>query len=251
MLYFKEYSSEKEECILFLHGFLGAGALWDEMRVGLSDSYHCIIPDLPGHGKSDCFAEVHSMDAIASEVINLLDEKCISKCHIMGHSMGGYVALALLDAYPERCKSVCLLNSTSTEDSQERKKVRNKSISLVRRSPAVYIRAIFSELFPEDFKRPNRREHALNIGMKTPIEGITASLRGMMERKDRTALLHSFEPVLFIYSESDPILDWKELQELVHILPKQKVLKIEGGHMGLLEHPRVLYSEYLSWLKAL
>lgn len=251
MLHYQEYSVEKDEAIVFLHGFLGAASLWEEMISLLSLQYHCIALDLPGHGKSECMGEVHTMEAMASEVKKLLDEKEISKCHLIGHSMGGYVALAFLEANPSYCASLCLLNSTSQADSAERKLLREKSIRLALANPTAYIQATLSSLFPPNYTNEKALDTALSVGLQTPVKGIVASIKGMMRRKNRTHLLPTFKKLLFIYSETDPILDLTSLQKVLEELSPRKILKIEGAHMGLLEQPLELAKQYQAWLLSL
>src|SRR5688500_15068769 len=88
--------------LVLLHGFPLDHHLWDKVVPLLEDSFDIIVPDLRGFGNSTMLDASHSMDDYASDIVNLLDRLNIQKAAIVGHSMGGYVALAFARLYPER-----------------------------------------------------------------------------------------------------------------------------------------------------
>ena len=111
----------KGPCIVLLHGFLLSSSIWDELVPILSKKNKVIIIDLPGHGKSGCIAEIHSMELIA-EVINfILEKNNINQASFIGHSMGGYISLAFTEKYKSKVNALILLNSTTEKDSAEKK----------------------------------------------------------------------------------------------------------------------------------
>ncbi|MEG0187084.1 MAG: alpha/beta fold hydrolase, partial [Algoriella sp.] len=111
MLYYEVEGEGKS--IVFLHGFLENHSIWNNLRDDLKDQYQIIKLDLPGHGNSKTYKEENTMEEMADEVITVLDELNIDKATFVGHSMGGYVATALADLYPERTENIVLLNSST------------------------------------------------------------------------------------------------------------------------------------------
>ncbi|MFI3261744.1 MAG: alpha/beta fold hydrolase [Rikenellaceae bacterium] len=121
-----------EKCILLLHGYMESIDVWDELFDYLKKDYRVIAYDLPGHGISEIKSEVHTMDYLAECGMHILKDLGIEKCNIVGHSMGGYVALAFAQNYPEMCESITLLHSSPFADSEQRKKDRQKEIDLIK-----------------------------------------------------------------------------------------------------------------------
>jgi pimeloyl-ACP methyl ester carboxylesterase len=126
------YTDTGRTGIVLLHGFLE-----NQKNVG---HVHCnfaenrvITIDLLGHGETECLGYVHSMEDNAEAVQAVLAELRIRKAILVGHSMGGYVALAFAELYPDFVKLV-LLNSTAKEDNHERKLNRDRAIKAVKQS---------------------------------------------------------------------------------------------------------------------
>jgi 2-succinyl-6-hydroxy-2,4-cyclohexadiene-1-carboxylate synthase len=90
--------------ILLLHGFMGNINEFDEAIKLLGDDFSYLTVDLPGHGKTQVLGgdEYYSMENTAQGLINLLDELQITKCFLVGYSMGGRLALYLTLHFPKR-----------------------------------------------------------------------------------------------------------------------------------------------------
>ena len=91
----------KGRAVILLHGFLEDLHIWDEFSSELSKSYRVISIELPGHGKSENFGYVHSMELMADAVMAVLKQERLRKVVIIGHSMGGYVSLAFAEKYSD------------------------------------------------------------------------------------------------------------------------------------------------------
>src|SRR5690606_11996006 len=126
MLHFEIAGSGKEKLVM-LHGFMENSTIWNEMEPRLSEKFSLIKIDLPGHGKSTHYAEVHTMELMAEKVKETLDSLSISNFHLLGHSMGGYAGLAFAEKNPEMVKSLTLFFSSFLADDKEKKEQRRKS----------------------------------------------------------------------------------------------------------------------------
>ena len=109
-----------------------------------------ITIDLLGHGATECLGYVHSMEDQADMVHHVLTELHIRKVIFVGHSMGGYVALAFAELFPEFMKGLVLMNSTSRADSEERKTNRDRAIKAVKKDYSTFVRLSIANLFSED-----------------------------------------------------------------------------------------------------
>src|SRR6056297_1191352 len=87
--------------LVLLHGFLETIDMWKNFVPEFSRSHQVICIDLLGHGQTDSIGYVHTMEDMADAVLAVLIHLKIEKAHVVGHSMGGYVALALAEKAPQ------------------------------------------------------------------------------------------------------------------------------------------------------
>ncbi|MFT5249500.1 MAG: pimeloyl-ACP methyl ester carboxylesterase [bacterium] len=228
----------KGPCIVLLHGFLLSSSIWNKLAPNLSKKNKVIIIDLPGHGKSDCIAEAHTMELMAEVVNFILEENNIDQANFIGHSMGGYVSLAFAEKYESKVNTLVLLNSYTKEDSPERKINRDRAIKVIKHNKDVFIKMAIMALFPEG--KQKEFQHCIDkfteeaIGFK--VEGINAAIRGIKNRKDRTSVLKSFKGKKFMISGiEDPIIPFP-ISEKVANESQTKLFKVDSGHMSINEN---------------
>ena len=234
-----------------LHGYLENKEMWSTFIPELSKKYRLITIDLLGHGQTDCLGYVHSMEDQADVVHAVLHNLKIRKVIFVGHSMGGYVALAFAELYPNYMKGLVLLNSTSKADSDERKKNRDRAIKAVKQNYETFVRMSIANLFSED-NRERLEDEIENVkldALKTPLQGIVASLEGMKIRKDREILLHlATYPILLILGKKDGVLIYEDNLEQI-AGTKVQLITFEDGHMSHIENEKELLNVLLDFLK--
>ncbi|WP_406844666.1 alpha/beta fold hydrolase [Flavobacterium soyae] len=234
--------SGEGNAIVLLHGFLENKKMWAEYVNLFSEKYRVITIDLLGHGESDCLGYVHEMENNADVVYEVLQSLKIEKATILGHSMGGYVALAFAELFPENIKKLVLLNSTSKEDSPEKKLNRTRAIKAVKQNYVNFVSLAIANLFSENNRTrlADEIEKVREQALKTPLQGIVASLEGMKIRKDREWLLHENRfPVLLILGKKDPVLNYEEsLAQIEHTTAE--LISFEDGHMSHIENKEEL-----------
>lgn len=239
----------KGETIVFLHGFLENQKMWDTLSSHFN-SYQCITVDLLGHGQSDCIGYIHTMEDMADAVHHILNELKITQATFIGHSMGGYVALAFAELFPEMTQKIVLLNSTSRADSEERKSNRNRAILAVKQNYKAAISMSISNLFYEEnrLKFKNEINHTRDEALKTPLQGIVAAQEGMKIRKDREIILHTWEkPILLILGIKDPVLNFEEHKNQIKNT-NTSLISLSGGHMSHIENLPELIHELKQFL---
>lgn len=234
----------KGEVMVLLHGFLEDLSMWDEVIKSLATSCRIICVDLLGHGGTENLGYIHSMEDQAAMVKHVLDYLGIRKCDLAGHSMGGYVALAVADLYPGIVSGLCLMNSTALPDDQTKKRNRDRGIKAVKQNHKTFIRLAIPNLFSEENRAVFTEEineitdKALNMSQ----QGIISAIEGMKIRKDRTHLLRNASfPVFMIIGKKDPALDYLSLLEQATLENIEKVV-FDDGHMSHIENRETLIS---------
>ena len=241
----------KGNAVVLLHGFLENQTMWQNLVPELSKKHRIITIDLLGHGESGCLGYVHSMEDNAEAIHSVLSTLRIRKAIFVGHSMGGYVALAFADLYPATVKGLVLLNSTSKADSEERKTNRNRAIKAVKNDYIGFVRLSIANLF-----NPDNRERLIDEiekvraeALKTPLQGIVASLEGMKIRKDRETLLRSAAyPILLILGKKDPVLNYEDCLKQIENTAA-KLITFPDGHMCHIENREELLKVLLYFFK--
>lgn len=241
----------KGTTIVLLHGFLENHTMWDYFIPVLSKKNRIIAIDLLGHGATDCLGYIHTMEDMADVVHTVLQELHIKKAVLIGHSMGGYVALSFAEMYPENMKGLVLLNSTAIEDSDERKHNRDRAVKAVKHNYTNFIGLSIGNLFSPDNreKLQTEIEQVKKEALKTPLQGIVAALEGMKIRKNREALLHlATHPTLLILGKKDPVLNYDETIEQIKDTTVQLV-HFPDGHMSHIENKEALAEVLISFIK--
>jgi len=241
----------KGSAVVLLHGFLENKTMWDKYISTLSKNHRVISIDLLGHGETECLGYVHTMEDQADMIFAVLISLRIRKIVFVGHSMGGYVALAFAELYPDYVKGLFLLNSSSRADSDERKINRDRAIKAVKQNHTNFVRISIINLFSED----NREILAKEIekvklqALKTPLQGIVASLEGMKIRKDREVLLHFAPyPIQLVLGKKDGVLIYDDTIDQIEGT-KVELTSFPDGHMSHIENEKELKIVLLEFLK--
>ena len=224
--------------LVLLHGFLESSVMWDSLVPLLFKKYTVISIDLPGHGRSGCVSTIHTMELMAKVVHAIVETNNFKSATIVGHSMGGYVALAYTDIYQSEVDKLILLNSTPAADSVVRKKNRDRALGVVRKNPSLFISMSVNSLFVEN----THDLYALDI-QKLKKEallfspgGISAAILGMRDRPDRTSVLKNFsKEKIMVSGIYDPIVPFTTSKALAS-LTNTEFIKVSGGHMSLIEN---------------
>lgn len=235
-------SQEGERCIVLLHGYLESMIIWEEFAYLLTPNARVITLDLPGHGISMIKGEVHSMEMLADTVSELLKVLGIERCTLVGHSMGGYVALAFAERHPEQLERIVLMHATPNGDTPEKAADRQREIEAIAAGrKELLVRKAAARRFAEQ----NRKRFAdeitdcIEIALLNEDEGIVAIVRGMGERPDRNEMLSKLNvPQMFIFGRNDDYIPTERAESVAARHPQAEVVWLEQtGHMGLIEEP--------------
>jgi pimeloyl-ACP methyl ester carboxylesterase len=225
--------------VVLLHGFLESLRIWDQFSSSLAKEFRVIRSDLPGHGKTDLSSQTLTMESMAETVKEVVDGLKITETVMIGHSMGGYVALAFAKLFPGFLKGLGLFHSQAAADNEEARMNRTRTIQIVEQDKVGFIRQFIPDLFaPENVSRyPGEIRRLQEIAAGTPKEGIIASLKGMKERNDNLQLLERLNiPVLFIVGKRDKRIPAEIITPQLTLPAHSEALILEHtGHMGYVE----------------
>lgn len=227
--------------VVFLHGFLESLTMWDNIELS-NLPFKCILIDLPGHGKSALSddAAIPSLEYMAKQIMDVLDKLKIDKFHVVGHSMGGYVAL-LLKELDKRCKKVVLLNSNFWEDSEQKKRDRIRVADIAFKSKDLFI----NEAIPGLFYRHERKDPLVLSLIEEAKEmdgaGIAYASLAMRNRSNKQDIVFAnASDFLIVQGAHDPLISPEVLKEKVQQSDVKIVLLYNSGHMAHLEEPEKL-----------
>jgi pimeloyl-ACP methyl ester carboxylesterase len=229
----------KGNTIILLHGFPMNSTVWDSFSLGLSKDFKVITIDLPGFGKSPILKKnPFSIDDVADAILDLLEERKIKNSVLIGHSLGGYVALSMAKKKSELFTGLGLFHSTAYADSPEKKQSRTKVLD--------FIDSKGVETFTTNFIAPlfaDQRHHAIEkireIARPSSTEAVKGFTVAMRDRQDLTDVIKNFnKPILFIAGEKDGGIPADSIIKQSSLSTKSEVHVLEGvAHMGMFENP--------------
>ena len=230
--------------MLFLHGFAESREIWTDFTREFPPDYRLLTLNLLGHGTNVHDVHDYSMEAQARYVAEQLRQKGVEKALLVGHSMGGYVALAFAERYPEQVAGLVLFHSTALPDTDEKKVNRDKNMDFVRRHGVEkfmesFIRPLFAPANREQMQE--QREFLEEIGRSTPETTVLGALEAMRNRPNHTPVLKEAAfPVLFIGGQDDVAVPVESLLPQLALPPESYALLLSGvGHLGYFEEPEL------------
>lgn len=247
--------------VVLLHGVPFDGSLWSN-QFDTFPGYKLIIPDLPGSGRSEMIDDM-SMEGMAECVKDIIVHETASlffksgephSVIVIGHSMGGYIMLALVEKHPELVNGFGLFHSTAYADSEERKEGRKKTINLLKeKGIEEFAKTSVPNLFSPVTKEQNTDlvEAEVSYAHNFSLESIVKYQMAMMERKDRTDVLKKATvPVLFILGKYDTAVPLKDGLEQCSMADLNYIHVLENaGHVGMKEETIETNTILLNYLR--
>lgn len=225
--------------LVLLHGYLESIETFNGIVHELSKSARVICIDLPGHGKSDLKQDQVSIDDMADAVNTVIQYLSIDQVHLLGHSMGGYVALAFADKYADRLASLTFLHSTANADTEEKRANRAREIEFIRKGKK---ELICSTAVPNTFSKNNQEAFSdeidvlIEIASKTSDEGIIAALKAMMKRPDRNETLKRLRiPKYSFIGKEDNFIPYEKGMTWAGDNGMKAFIFEHSGHMSFIE----------------
>jgi pimeloyl-ACP methyl ester carboxylesterase len=223
--------------VILLHGFGENPDIWESFVPMLPKQYNFIALD---YSK---IAFCQTIDQYAQWVHTEIEQKGITRFVLIGHSMGGYIALAYAENHPEYLAGLGLFHSTAFADSEDKKKSRDKTNAFIeKRGSAAFIDSFLPNMYNEDFVRKNGVyiRQQLDDNKKLPKEALIQATMAMRDRPDRTHVLKKIKmPVMFVIGQKDLFIPFDDALLQVPMLQKPYVLILSHvAHAGMKESPQ-------------
>lgn len=227
----------KKETLVLLPGLLCDERLWQHQVAYFKQNYHIIIPDFSAH------------DTIENMVKSVIDQVKENQFYLAGLSMGGYVALEMLQLYPDRIKKLALLNTSARKDDVKMNRRRRALIAQVKGIGT--FRGITNRLLKLLIDKTQLENEQLVELIKTMTQDIGKAIylkhqHAILNRKSHLKILKdSHVSILCITGENDHIISMSETIEMADIIAQDKAIIIKNcGHLSALEQPEQI-NKYL------
>lgn len=233
----------KGKPVLLLHGFCEDRSIWNEFLAPMEEeSYQFILADLPGFGDSP-LVESLSIEKMGKILLGFMEALGHDTFILVGHSLGGYVSLAMAEQQGSRITGLVMFHSHPFADTDDLKARRTKGMEFIKQNGhELYVKQLFNDLFYPLYISSHRyvldrlTYHASNLD----TSGIINALEAMRERPDRAAVLENIQcPVQFIIGAEEKIIPKEFSLEQTH-LPAVASINIlaKSNHMGMFEVPK-------------
>ncbi|MBO3100348.1 alpha/beta fold hydrolase [Cellulomonas fengjieae] len=228
--------------VVLLHGFPLDHRMWDAVADELTADRAVHAVDLPGTPGNATDLPEPALEASADAVAEVLRAAGIDRAVVAGLSMGGYVALALLERHPDLVAGLALVDTKSTADPPEARANRLRIAAQVEESGSVdAVRPMASSLVGES-TRSSRPAVAVQVGewidQQEPA-GVAWSQRAMAARPDRSDVLRAFAgPVVVVVGDEDTVTPVEAAEHLVATAPQAQLVVVpRAGHLSSVEQP--------------
>lgn len=230
--------------LLFIHGFPFHQGIWEGYTERFSHQFRVITVDLPGFGRSPQLSTPFSLDQVAATLLGFLTDQSLHNVVIVGHSLGGYVALSMIKQNADLFRSLVLFHSTAYADSPEKKESRTKVVDFVKKNGAL---PFTSGFIPPLFANPNHPavERVRNIASEASAQAVIGYSLAMKDRKDHVKTLESFKnPTLFLAGKNDPGIPPESIvKQAAHCQKPEIHILDDVAHMGMFESPETTATE--------
>jgi len=243
--------------LLLIHGYPLNRTLWDPQIQGLQNEARILAPDLRGFGGSDPMQGAYSMDLLAQDCFEFLNNIGVKQPVVVGGlSMGGYIAFAFYRLFPDRVAALLLSSTRAAPDSEEAKSGRQKSVELAmeRGASAVVELMLPKMMSPKTYsEQPALVDIVQKMMVSSSVEGIVGSLLGMQARPDSTPTLALIDkPTLVLHGADDQLIPVKDAQTLQAAIKNSRLEVLpDAGHLLNLEQPERFNQAVASFINSL
>ncbi len=237
--------------LVFVHGFPLSRGVWQKQIEALRPSYRVVAPDLRGLGESEPQPGPTTMAQCAADLRALLQQLATGPVVLIGHSMGGYVALAFARQFPEMLRGLVLVCTKAGQDNSEAAAGRR---ALAEKVKAKGVHVVLDEMAPKMLspgnQDPQMAAQVFGFMASSKPAGVVGALLGMAERPDATSLLAQITvPTLVITGADDALIPRAESDKLAGAIPGAQLTVIpHAGHLVAFEQPDEFNRVLKEWL---
>ena len=253
-----EDTGSGREAIVFAHGLLWSGRMFQPQVAALKGRYRCVTFDFRGQGESEVAASGYDMDTLAGDAAALIQSLGIAPCHFLGLSMGGFVGMRLAARRPELITSLMLLETSADAEPPENIP-RYKLLSLISRYVSLRLvggkvmAIMFGQKFLTDPARTAEREEMRRRLLANNRTGIYRATNGVITRQavyDEIKAIRA--PTLVVVGDQDVATPLDKARRIQSQIPNSQLVMIPGaGHTSTIEEPAAVTAAIDAFLAAL
>jgi len=241
--------------LLLIHGLGYARWGWEPVLPELAEQFDVILFDNRGIGESDAPPGPYTVAEMAADAVQVLDEAGVARAHVVGTSLGGMIAQELALAYPERVDRLVL--ACTTPGGQKAHPMPQVTVALMAEAatlePAVALRRFVEnalapatvEAHPEIVEQI--MAHRLATAQQPAAWAAQASAGATFDAYDRLGALAA--PTLVQHGDEDVVVDPRNADLLVELLPDARLERVPGGHLFFWEAPEQFVSSVSGFLE--
>jgi pimeloyl-ACP methyl ester carboxylesterase len=241
----------KGKPVILIHGFCETHEIWNGLTESLAETFEVFSIDLPGFGQSQLPPAPFTLTDIAKKVLQWIELEKITLPFVVGHSLGGYITLAMAEGASEKMGGLCLFHSTPYPDSEEKKTNRNRVIDFVKvNGVGPFVDTFVPGLF-FDKKHP-AIPVVDKIARETSPGTLLAYTAAMRDRPSSIGFFKNFEkPLLILAGDKDTVISSESVQEYGRLV-KNGLVQIlnDAGHMAMFEQPERVRNILTGFLSA-
>lgn len=219
--------------LVLIHGHGVDASIWDGIYADFVSDALVLRPDFS-------HSTTHTpIEAYAEELYAQIQSVQAEKVVLIGHSMGGYVALALADQHPEMVQGLVLYHSTATADDDNRREVRRQAIEgLKKEGTAPFIQKQLPKMVAPGYP-PEKTQMLIDRFVHLPDDALIAGMTAIANRPDRTHVLRDARfPILLVLGRDDQLIPHEKTAQLADLSNQVRVVTIEeAGHLSMIEQP--------------
>ena len=244
--------------LVFLHGYTGSTRDWDAQVLRLAKNYQTIAVDHRGQGKSEAppMEEDYAIPLFSEDVYALLNLLGIKSCCLIGHSMGGFIALQFALDHPEMVNALALVDTSSGEwetvpgYSELRAKLDELAQNQGLLAAFEYDAANNPARIERFKKHPEQREIAKKKVMNTSVAGYVYAARSFGKWQPVTRRLGEIKVPCLIFLGEEDVAFYKACAILNHGIRDSRLIKVPGtGHSPHEEAPEFFNEKLEAFLK--
>ena len=242
--------------LLLIHGLGYARWGWEPVLPELAEQFDVILFDNRGIGESDAPPGPYTVAEMAADAVQVLDETGVARAHVVGTSLGGMIAQELALAHPERVDRLVL--ACTTPGGQKAHPMPQVTVALMAEAatlePAVALRRFVEnalapatvEAHPEIVEQI--MAHRLATAQQPAAWAAQASAGATFDAYDRLGALAA--PTLVQHGDEDVVVDPRNADLLVELLPDARLERVPGGHLFFWEAPEQFVASVAAFLEA-
>jgi len=243
--------------VVFSHGLLWSGAMFDAQVAALSSRFRCIAYDHRGQGRSATSPMPYDMERLTDDAVRLIEKLDAAPCHFVGLSMGGFIGMRIAARRPELLRSLTLIETAA--DGEPRLNVlKYGAMRLVSRfvglRPLVppVMPIMFGSSFLRDPARAALRDKMRDELLALDVPRVSAALEAVVSRRpilDELARVRT--PTLVLHGDEDRAIAMPRAMAMARAIEGARVVIIpRAGHTSSVEAPEAVTRELGAFFEA-